>query len=312
VGKGNGGSPPKPTGITAAELLSSALPEIHPLCEPWLYEGVTILAGAPKSGKTTLLRQIAEAVGTEEGAIFGSPCEHGRVCFLSLEEGPRLFRRKLQSMGIAPEAASMIDVFFQWPQGLAGCDLLHEHIVKVPDTRLVCIDVFAAFRQPVDKVTNQYQSDYDAMTGLSTLGKLHPGLAIAASLHTRKMRSVEAMDDISGTYGLTAAADAFLVLRKQGAGGTLHAGGRLWDRDDNDFELSRKNQRWHLNGVSDGLADSERYTLDVVTKTGGVGPTELAKLLNCTRQAAYQRLDALLSKGKVEKSNGIYISITTT
>jgi DNA-binding MarR family transcriptional regulator len=120
------------------------------------------------------------------------------------------------------------------------------------------------------------------------------------------------MDDISGTYGLTAAADSFLVLRKQGSGGTLHAGGRLWDRDDSDFELSRKDQRWHLIGVSDGLSSGERFTLKVISESGGMTPTQLAKVLDCTRQNAYQRLDALLAKGKVEKREGVYFSLTTT
>lgn len=312
--KGNGAPPPKPPpkGITAAELLAADLPDIHPLCEPWFYEGVTIVAGPPKAGKTTFLRGLCEGVSTEDGAFLGNPCEHGRVCFLSLEEGPRLFRRKLQAMNIAPEVAAMWDVFFEWPQGLDGCDQLHDHIAHARDTRLVVIDVFAAFRQAVDKVTTQYQADYDAMSGLTVVTKQNAGLAVAASMHTRKMRSLDPMEEISGTFGLAGAADAFLVLRRQGAGGTLHAGGRLWDRDENDFELSRKDQRWHMVGASDGLTESERFALDVVTKAGGMTPSELARFLSCSAQNAQKRLKELYEKGKVDNRKGTYYPLNSS
>ena len=138
------------------------------------------------------------------------------------------------------------------------------------------------------------------------MAKQFPGVCIVVIHHTRKIRSADAMDDISGTFGLTAAADAYLVLRKEGRGGTLHGGGRLWDQDDSDFELSRAEQRWHLQDVSDDLSSGERFTLKVITEAGGMTPTQLAKVLSTTRQNAYQRLDALLAKGKVEKANGLY------
>lgn len=295
----------KPAAITAGELLQAPLPELRALCAPWIYEGVTLLAAPPKSGKTTLSRQLAEAVAIG-GDVFGSACEPGRIAFLSLEEGPRLFKRKLEAMKIHQDAVDHIDLFWQWRQGLEGCEDLCEHMRERPETRLVVIDVFAKFRQVPDKATNAYQADYDAMMGLSNVAKQFPGLAILVNHHLRKMRSLDPMDDISGTYGLTGAVDAFLILRRQGSGGTLHAAGRLWDRDENDYELDRKEQRWIMKGISDGLTDNERFTLDAVSKSGGLGPTELAKMLDITRASAQERLHTLLGKGKVDRRSGIY------
>ena len=296
--------------ITAAELLQAPLPELRPLCAPWIYEGVTLLAAPPKSGKTTLSRQLAEAVAVG-GDVFGSPCEQGRTMFLSLEEGPRLFKRKLEAMKIHPDATDSIDLFWQWRQGLEGCEDLVEHLKERPETRLVVIDVFAKFRQLPDKATNAYQADYDAMTGLSSVAKQFPGVAILVNHHLRKMRSLDPMDDISGTYGLTGAVDAFLVLRRQGSGGSLHAAGRLWDRDENDYELGRKDQRWTLQGASDGMTDGERFALLTITKAGGMGPSELANILGCTRQSAQERLNSLHTKGKADKRSGVYYPIAS-
>jgi hypothetical protein len=299
------------SGMTANELLHANMPELRPLYAPWLYEGTCLLASAPKTGKTTLARQLSEAGGIA-GAFLNSKIEEPfRTCFFSLEEGARLFLRKLKLMKIDSKAADLIDVFFEWPPGFVGCELLAEHLKTKPGTRLVVIDSLSRFRPPTDKGATQFQADYDIVMALSAIAKQFPGLVILIIHHTRKMRGVDAMDDISGTYGLTAAADAFLVMRKQGKGATLHAGGRMWDQDDSDFELTRDGQRWFLQGVSDGLTSGERFTLKIITEAGGMGPTELSKALDCTRQNAYQRLDALLTKGNVEKRNGNYISITT-
>jgi DNA-binding CsgD family transcriptional regulator len=297
------------SGMSAAELLAADFPEVRRVLGDHVQEGVTIVGGAPKSGKTTLMRQGAEAVAIG-GPFLDVEAEEGDVGFMSLEEGPRLFRKKLQGMRMDPRAAAAIDLHFEWPQGAAGCTRLGEYLEGRPRTRLVVIDSLSRFRESATaKNVTQFQADYDAICGLSAVAKKYPGLAIAVIHHTRKVRSVDAMDDISGTYGLTAAADAFLVLRKEGRGGTLHAGGRLWDRDDSDFNLTRAGQRWQLLGVSDGLTDKERSVLRMVKDSGGMGPTDLAKVLNVSRQTCYAFLDSLLAKGKVEKRDGFYLSL---
>src|SRR5262245_16529618 len=51
---------PKPT--IALELMERDMPAISYLREPWIAEGLNILAGRPKLGKTTLLRQKLAAV----------------------------------------------------------------------------------------------------------------------------------------------------------------------------------------------------------------------------------------------------------
>lgn len=298
------------SGMTASELLGADMPELRPLYPPWLYEGVILLCSPPKTGKTTLARHLAESVATGakflEAKLDG---DTGRVVFLSLEEGPRLFRRKLSAMEIDHKATDSITVFFEWGLGLVGCAQLTEYLKTNPGVRLVVLDSLSRFRPPAEKGATQFQSDYDILMALSAVAKEFPGLSILVIHHTRKLRSVDAMDDISGTYGITAAADAFLIMRKEGKGATLHAGGRMWDQDDSDFELSRDGHRWYLRGVSDGLTDGQRFVLKMLSDSGGMRPTELAKAMNCTRQTAYQHLDTLTAKGKAENRGGCYVSL---
>lgn len=299
----------KVAGMSAAELLEANFPEVREVCGPYVQEGITIFGAAPKTGKTTFMRQASAAVA-EGGVFLDITCERGDVLFLSLEEGPRLFRRKLKEMNISTGAAGAIDIHFAWPQGGAAWSKLDEYVVSRPQTRLVVVDSLTRVREAtIAKNTTQFQADYEAVNGAAAVAKKHPGLAVVFIHHTRKVRGIDPLDDVSGTYGLTAAADAYLVLRKEGRGGTLHAGGRLWDREESDFALTREAHRWHLVGVSDGLTDRERQVLQTIKDSGGMGPTDLAGVLGIKRATAYQFLDQLLAKGKVQRKSGFYIAI---
>ena len=102
---------------TAAALLKREMPAPEKLCDPWCVEGLCIIAGRPKLGKTTLLRQKAAALA-EGASLWGSLCERATVLFLSLEEGARLMRRKLE-LATFPEAAlENIRLVYEWPRGL--------------------------------------------------------------------------------------------------------------------------------------------------------------------------------------------------
>src|SRR5678815_4517436 len=88
--------PPIPAGESAFALLERDIPEPVRLCDPWATEGVNLIAGRPKLGKTTLVRQklAAAAVG---GAFLDSAfTKPVRCIFLSLEEGELLCRAKLR------------------------------------------------------------------------------------------------------------------------------------------------------------------------------------------------------------------------
>jgi len=63
-------------GIDAADLLRKDMPSPTYILKPFLAEGLTLLAASPKAGKTTLMRQVAEAVncGSE---VLGEKCAKG-------------------------------------------------------------------------------------------------------------------------------------------------------------------------------------------------------------------------------------------
>ncbi len=308
--KGNGASPPPeipiPAGESAYQLLERDIPEPVKLCDPWAIEGVNIIAGRPKLGKTTLERQKLAAAATG-GQFLDSAFEKPvRSAFLSLEEGELLCRSKFKMAGFTDEALTGIQLFFEWPRGQSGVELLDRYLSTSPDTKLVVIDSLTRFRVIPDVRVPAFMADYEAVNALHDLSKKHPGVCIDIIHHTRKVRSEDPIDDISGTYGLTAACDGYAIMRHHADGAVLHAGGRLWVRNETQYSMSRTGQQtWQMIGVHLDLTDKQREAYEMVKALpGGLAGKELSDKLNITVPSAWQRLDELLEKGFVVKRHG--------
>lgn len=276
------------------------------LCDPWAIEGINIIAGRPKLGKTTLERQKLAAAATGEQFLDSKFDKPTKCAFLSLEEGELLCRAKFKMAGFPEAALSDIQLFFEWPRGADGVDLLDRYLTQNQDVKLVCIDSLTRFRVVPDVRVPAFMADYEAVNLLHDISKKHPGVCIDVIHHTRKARSEDPIDDISGTYGLTAAADSYVVLRHHADGAVMHVGGRLWDRNESEYSLKRTpGHRWDMVGVHLDITEKQREALDLIkASASGLSGKELGEQLNITVPSAWQRLDELLEKGFVSKKYG--------
>jgi hypothetical protein len=271
-GKANGADQAAPEdekpsrGFDAGDLMDMDLPDPTYVCRPWIAEGVTLLCGPPKIGKTTMLRQLIHAANNE-GAFFGALCAAADVLFLSLEEGERIMRRKLRAMGIKSAAMRGVRIEFAWKQAADGVQLLREWLYARTGKRIpmIVIDSLTRFRLPPSDRGHAFTEDYNAAKLLADLCKEFPGLCIVILHHTRKSLSDDPVAAISGTYGLSAAADSYLILLRQGGDFRLHAGGRLWEGDASDFAVLRTNGGWQIGGEWDedvaGLTAKQREVI---------------------------------------------------
>jgi len=299
--------PEIPKGESAFDLLERDIPEPVKLCDPWAIEGVNIVAGRPKLGKTTLERQklAAAAMGDQ---FLDSKFEKAVTCaFLSLEEGELLCRAKFKMAGFPETALASIQLFFEWPRGASGVELLDRYLQANPDVRIICIDSLTRFRVIPDVRVPAFMADYEAVNLLHDMSKRHPGVCIDVIHHTRKAKSEDPIDDISGTYGLTAGTDSYLVMRHHAEGALMYVGGRLWSREANEYKLKRATgHRWEMLGVNLGLTDEQEQTLAMVKaeSSAGIAGGQLAEKLGITPRSAWDRLDGLLEKGFVTKRFG--------
>lgn len=290
--------------IDGESLLALELPDVQYLCRPWIPEGVTILAGRPKIGKTTLLRQVA--VSASSGAdLWGATCAQADVLFLSLEEGQKLMRRKLLLAGYQGAQVRRIRFHWKWRAGGDGVYDIRERLREAPSIRLVIVDSLTRFRDAPTREKPQFHQDYEAVRMLADVAKATPGLSIVVLHHTKKDQGSDPIADISGTFGLTAAADNYMVLRREGAAFILHCGGRYWDETDDAFELRREGGAWALHGSSLGVALSpmQRKYLDTLKAEGTVTTRGMARRLDVRDSTASEILGELQTKGIVERTS---------
>lgn len=304
-GAGSPDEPPIPDGESAFALTERDIPEPLKLCDPWAMEGVNIIAGRPKLGKTTLERQKLAAAATGSTFLdgkFDKPC----LCaFLSLEEGELLTRMKFKRAGFTEDALTGIQIHFTWERGKAGADMLDRYLTQNPDVQMVVIDSLTKFRVVPDVRTPPFMADYEAVSQLHEVSKRHPGVCIDVIHHTRKAKSDDPIDDISGTYGLTAACDSYVVLRHHSDGAAMFIGGRMWAREDSQYILKREGGGWLMVGVNLGLPSEQVETLNLIkARSDGIGGTEMAEKLGITPPSAWQRIDILIEKGFVVKRHG--------
>ncbi|WP_207936044.1 AAA family ATPase [Actinomadura sp. KC216] len=234
------GSEPGPSGVrpdrpsrriawTAAELLSAEFPPPRWAVPGVLAEGVNLLAGPPKVGKSWLALALAVAVATGGKALGSIDVEAGPVLYLALEDtGRRLQSRLGKALADRDTWPDALSFAIEWPPLTSGGDArlaawLDEH----PSARLVIVDVFAKLRGTVPPGLSAYDADYLSMSRIKAVAD-HYGVAVLLIHHTRKMTSDDFLTDVSGTNGLAGAADATLVLRRTRgeADGVLHVVGR--------------------------------------------------------------------------------------
>ncbi len=86
---------PPPTVFTAAELMAQDIPPVRWILPGILPEGLTILAGKPKMGKSWLALDLSVAVATG-GKVLGLQVEQAGVLYLALEDTKRRLQDRLK------------------------------------------------------------------------------------------------------------------------------------------------------------------------------------------------------------------------
>ncbi|KZC82511.1 hypothetical protein AYR46_03900 [Sphingobium yanoikuyae] len=304
------------TGITARALMSKSFPPIQWIVRPLLVEGLTVFAGAPKLGKSWLMLGVAVAVAGGTMALGLNRCEQGDVLYLALEDNPRRLQSRLRAMCLA-DVPERLTFNTEWP-GLDG-DCLKEIEAwadAVENPRLIVIDVYAKVRGANRSNETQYEADYRFVTALQSFAGLR-GMSVVLVHHTRKMEAEDPFDAVSGTRGITGAADSVLVMKRDAGSQQPVLYGR--GRDLPDFEKSLHFDAgtcsWAITGDAAHLAPSVegQAIMEVMTREGvPMSPTDVAQRLGKERTNIQHQMKKLLAAGKLQKEGrGLYTPFTT-
>lgn len=201
---------------TLPQLLSAELPEPSWVVPGLLSEGLNILAGKPKIGKSVMALNMAMTIaagGMALGAVRTTP---GDVLYLALEDKDRRIQSRARKMASAVgySVSQRLSLATSWPRLYeGGMKLLDLWMKRVELPRLVIIDVWAIFRPMYRHGGSQYEQDYQHLTALKQLVQRRSCTALVL-LHCRKGASEDVLEEVSGTMGQTGAADGILVLNR--------------------------------------------------------------------------------------------------
>jgi RecA-family ATPase len=226
---------------TAEELLSKELPPLKFIIKDMLIEtGYGIISGRPKCGKSWLMLNLCIAIASGGKFLGKYDCEKSNVLYLALEDSERRMQNRLKTILSYEDPArrSQLDslfIIYKIPRyNDGGKEQLKKYIAE-HDIKVVIIDTQKRF---TSLGRNSYDIDYEYKIGQELQSfALENNICLLSVLHNRKSKGEgSAIDEIAGTYGISAGADFWAVLNRGRHGSKLTFGGR--DVPDKELLLS--------------------------------------------------------------------------
>jgi hypothetical protein len=273
---------PRNKAWTISELMALDDSEPEALIEGLLYPGVTLLAGNPKVGKSFFVLPLAIALGRGLPAFGKFPANKRNVIGLMLEDNPKRLKKRLSLYGqLFSENLANVHFFTDWPTlREGGLERLRETIRKF-DAQVLFVDTLQAFRGELKATSSLYSIDYADIRAIKKLAD-EMGIAVIFLHHTRKTDDIDVLNTVSGSQGITGAADTIWVMKRprNQEAGTLYVTGR--DIEEREFSCLFKAGIWSFEEPGEkGLQVSEerRQILDLLTEAGPMRVKEVAASL---------------------------------
>lgn len=288
-----------------ADLLAADMRPIE-----WVVEGLVargqlvMIAGRPKSGKTWLVLQLAQSV--DEGRAFlGKETTRGRVLLVTLEDGPRRLRSRVEMLGWRPKA---VDVVFSLAHldgdGMTAGPGLRQLDEAAGKYDLIVIDTLIAGLSG--------RADENSNTAMAAIANDLADIARASNAavvlvhHTSKGTHEDVFHTIRGASALRGAYDVGMVLerKKDEREGLLHVESK--DLEGGSFTIRQGDggAGWQLVGGAVELRKiraGRQVVMTLMEHGDGVTAEDLAKTMGITRQAANQQLLAAEAQALVRR-----------
>ena len=214
-----------------------------------LPQGVSILGGAPKIGKSWMVLDWSVRIAKGE-SVWSLPTEKGTVLYLCLEDSLARIQERLNY--ITDEVPNNLYVATKSESIESGLvQQIQNFIINHSDTTLIVIDTFQMIRNSNSELS--YANDYNEIGKLKQYAD-EMSISILLVHHLRKQGDSDPLNKLSGTTGISGAVDAVFVLdkdkRNENKANLLCIGRDIEQRE---FQLSfnKENCTWDL--INDSL-----------------------------------------------------------
>ena len=188
------------------EIMTTVYKPIEFVIDGLIAQGLYILAGAPKVGKSWLALDMCLSIAKGE-KILGLKTSQGTALYLCLEDSYARIQNRLYELTDEPTEMLYFSVMSD-PIGGGLEEQIEGFVSEHRDLKIVFIDTLQMVRGSTD---SGYGSDYKELSVLKALAdKLE--IAIIVVHHTRKCKDIDPFNMISGSTGISGCVDGSLVL----------------------------------------------------------------------------------------------------
>ncbi len=290
-------------------------PEPKWFVKPFLPEGLSILAGKPKLGKSLFALRMAISIAWGLKFMKSFSCERSTVYFIPYEDSlSRIKFRVSKMLGkmYAPKNIIIPPQPEKFPRLTNGGLAAIKKIIKYrKDIGVIIIDTFGRFVNKSNYGNQSFQEDYDLLYSLQTLA-VSNHISILLVHHTTKKEAEDPFDEIQGTMGIQASPDSLMLMKKRSGHTELYVRGRDYEDTSYSLKFNQKKLSWEIMGDirENGLSREAKATLNLF-KDNKLKTFKLSEVKQIMKDSNLQntsnKLSRLVSKELIEKDGrGFY------
>jgi hypothetical protein len=286
-----------------ADLLTKHFPPVSFLVQGLLARGnLAVLGGRPKSGKSWLVLQLAQAI--DSGKVFlNRPTQMARVLYVAREDGEQRIQQRIQELDWRPDSAALLTELGPF-DGIDGPgpglselrNLAGDYGLIIVDTLIACL----TWRSNENNNT-QMGEIINTLAGIAH----DKNVAIVLVHHTGKASLEDPFNLLRGASAIRGACDLVMVLERKGQEkeAVLHMEGRDLDTAANTIRQNAGGAGWQYVGDQGAIAHIRvgRAVLEAMRQHGDpVTAAELAQLMGVKASSVREQLKRLEQQGLVQ------------
>jgi hypothetical protein len=301
IGMNEGSGDRGATPVLFSDLLKERFPPKRFFIERILTPGLTVFAGASKSGKSWLCLQICHAIDAGGFFLGALRVEQTSVLYFSLEDGKEAIFHRLQKQDNTAFSTSYLATEKMTFKELSA------FLDRNRQVKVILIDTWQKFAGVPD--SNDYALNVDTAGQLKTIAERHEAaIIVIAHLRKNQLESGDHLNDTLGSIGLNASADGIWTLRRKRGEGTARflVSGR--NIEDTEFSLrwDKDMASWTITDAGDlkpVLPDAQRQIIDLLESEARDWTTaEIVEATGKSYGAIGNLLKRLQENGLIESS----------